>query len=329
MPCDALLLRGSCVVNEAMLTGESVPQLKESVRSADCSDPESLIEVSQDTVVDSGWRRHVLLAGTEMLQHTETSQTEQAGSDGSETSASEMKYPRPPDKGCVAFVIRTAFGTSQGGLVRKIMFATERVTANSTETFFFIALLLAFALVASAVVLRAGLLDECRNKFKLVLHCVMIVTSVVPPELPMELSLAVTNSLQALARELVYCTEPFRIPYAGKVTYLCFDKTGTLTQDRMFLSGVISAPLPLPLPLPLPSSEGAGGLDTNGSKDGKAAIDAVGSGGGPVDLPIEEPEDCYDVILAAMSSCHNLFQSGGKLIGEHLANSNDIMRFVC
>ena len=110
--------------------------------------------------------------------------------------------------------------------MRKILFATERVNVNSNETFQFIGILVVFAVISSAVVLYGGLFDESRNQFKLVLHCIMIVTSVVPPELPMELSLAVTTSLATLVQGLVYCTEPFRIPYAGRVSVLCFDKTG-------------------------------------------------------------------------------------------------------
>ncbi len=78
--------------------------------------------------------------------------------------------------------------------MRKILFATERVDgAESLETVYFIGILVVFALFAAGSVLVAGFRDRSRNKFRLVLHCVMIITSVVPPELPMELSLAVSG----------------------------------------------------------------------------------------------------------------------------------------
>lgn len=108
--------------------------------------------------------------------------------------------------------------------MRKILYASERVSSSANETFYFIGLLVIFALVASALVLHEGLMDESRNRFKLILHCIMIITSVVPPELPMELSLAVTHSLAALSKAHVFCTEPFRIPFAGRLNTLCFDK---------------------------------------------------------------------------------------------------------
>jgi len=219
---DMLLLAGTCIVDEAVLTGESTPQWKNPIGEAtgDEVDASELSEACALSVKrDKG---HVMFGGTKLLQ----------------VAGDKQAHIKTPDGGCLALVLRTGFGTAQGRLMRTILYSTERVSANNKETFLFILFLLVWAIAASGYVLYHGLADPDRDRFKLVLNCIMIVTSVIPPELPMELTMAVNASLLALARKRVFCTEPFRIPLAGKVTTCCFDKTGTLTSDHMVLEGV-------------------------------------------------------------------------------------------
>jgi cation-transporting ATPase 13A1 len=63
-PADMLLLRGTCVVNEAMLTGESVPLLKEGIEGLSPSDGKDILAAFEGT--DRRHTGHVLFSGSQV-----------------------------------------------------------------------------------------------------------------------------------------------------------------------------------------------------------------------------------------------------------------------
>lgn len=89
--CDALLLSGTCVVNEAVLSGESAAQIKYPMPLAAAADA----PFDPD---DPLTRPHVLFSGTELLQsRVDNSSGEQ-----------QLLQPRAPHRDSVfAIVIRT------------------------------------------------------------------------------------------------------------------------------------------------------------------------------------------------------------------------------
>ncbi|KAG8258895.1 hypothetical protein J6590_021690 [Homalodisca vitripennis] len=88
MTCDALLLTGNCIVNESVLTGESVPVMK--------SLPAYVDEVYDPQATHS---RHTLYRGTRVLQ---------------------SRYY--DNNQVLALVVRTGSDTANGQLVRSILF---------------------------------------------------------------------------------------------------------------------------------------------------------------------------------------------------------------
>jgi cation-transporting ATPase 13A1 len=170
---------------EAMLTGESTPQRKHAMDVAKSAG--NKVGLDDVNTID---KTHVLFAGTRVLR-------------AEFNPGAGVKVGKPPDKGCVCVVVRTGFGTTQGELVRTILHTGERVTADSKECGVFIGILLLFASAASFVVALHGFRDPTRNRYRLFINCVTILTSVIPPELPMEMSIAVNTSLIALAKRLL------------------------------------------------------------------------------------------------------------------------------
>jgi cation-transporting ATPase 13A1 len=95
IPAD--LLRGTCIVNEAMLSGESTPLLKETVELRDDDEPLN---------VDGMHRNAVLVCGTKVLQ---------PGGGGGET----------PNGGCLAVVLRVWYCTGSARAYNDFLHGTR------------------------------------------------------------------------------------------------------------------------------------------------------------------------------------------------------------
>lgn len=171
--------------------------------------------------------------------------------------------------------------------MRTILDTTGRATVESKEAYVFLFILLIFALCASYYVLTEGLKDEERSKYKLLLRCIMIITSVVPPELPMELSVAVNYSMIELMKKAIFTTEPFRIPLAGLADICCFDKTGTLTSNDLEVKG-------------------CAGVDSQSQEM----------------TPMDEVEAKNKASIYVIGGCHSLTQVDNKIVGDPLEKSS-------
>ncbi|XP_050450065.1 polyamine-transporting ATPase 13A3 isoform X1 [Cataglyphis hispanica] len=204
MPCDAVLLTGNCILNESMLTGESVPVTKTPVPS------------SNDVIYDTKEHaRHTLFCGTRIIQ------TRYYGSEK-----------------VLAVVIRTGFNTSKGGLVRSIMYPPPVDFKFEQDSYKFVILL---ACIASFGVIYTIVTKAMRgvHSSHIALEALDLITIVVPPALPAAMTVGRLVAQRRLESKKIYCTSPRTINVSGSIDCICFDKTGTLTEDGLDMWGLV------------------------------------------------------------------------------------------
>ncbi|XP_039197442.1 probable cation-transporting ATPase 13A5 isoform X1 [Crotalus tigris] len=208
LPCDAILLEGSCVVNEGMLTGESVPVSKTPLPHFNNTLPWKVYGMGD-------YRRHVLFCGTEVIQ------TRRAG-------------PGPVR----AVVLQTGFNTTKGELVRSILYPKPVNFRLYQEAFRFIVGLAVIGILGMIYTICVYVIQE-QSASDTVGMALLLLTVPIPPVLPAALTTSIVYAQRRLTRRKIFCISPQRINICGQVNLVCFDKTGTLTEDGLDLWGAL------------------------------------------------------------------------------------------
>ncbi|KAL3228601.1 cation-transporting ATPase [Nakaseomyces bracarensis] len=212
LPCDSLLLSGDCIVNEAMLTGESVPVSKFPANEETML---QLFDDFQNTQISTFVSKSFLFNGTTLIR---------------------AKVP-VGGTAALAMAVRTGFSTTKGSLIRSMVFPKPSGFKFYSDSFKYIGFM--------AIIAIFGFSISCINFIKLgldrrtmILRALDIITIVVPPALPATLTIGTSFALNRLKEKGIFCIAPTRVNIGGKIDLMCFDKTGTLTEDGLDVLGV-------------------------------------------------------------------------------------------
>ncbi|XP_056215078.1 probable cation-transporting ATPase 13A5 isoform X1 [Falco biarmicus] len=210
LPCDAVLIDGSCIVNEGMLTGESIPVTKTALPFT-----ESPMPWKTHSMED--YRRHILFCGTEVIQ------------------------TKPTGGGPVrAVVLQTGFNTAKGELVRSILYPKPVNFRLYRDAFKFI---IGLSVIGMFGFIYTVCVFVSHNKpvAEVVAMALLLLTVAVPPAIPAALTAGTVYAQRRLKKKKIFCISPQRINICGQINLVCFDKTGTLTEDGLDLWGIIPA----------------------------------------------------------------------------------------
>jgi hypothetical protein len=219
IPVDALLLDGQCLTNEAVLTGESVPQSK---RAIDFD--EELID--EDTCLDMhNHQSSILFAGTTLIHSTATSNLRNQN----------LLFPSPKKSGMLCLALRTGTYSSKGQLLRALKSSTHVGAISNPDSekdaFRLIASLSVFALASCvSLFIPKGNDQESVPAYRRVIQCTRIACASIPSDLPLMLSTVTKSCSQKLREESdVVCSDAGSLLTCAYIDTVVFDKTGTLT----------------------------------------------------------------------------------------------------
>ena len=159
-----VVIQGKCVMNESILTGESVPVVKTPI--------EDTASETYDATNDNS-KKNTIFAGSKFLQVSHE---------------------------CRAIVIRTGFQTTKGNLIREIMFPKKSDFSFRADTIFFV-VTMAVVYITYCCVLIPRMDKLLFSSDFASLKMVDLLTCAIPPILPAVLVSAIVFSMKWLQRK--------------------------------------------------------------------------------------------------------------------------------
>jgi len=197
-------MTGSAIINESMLTGESIPVFKSELPYID----NKQYDPDEDT-------KYTLFSGTEVIQCRKTSKEE-----------------------VTALAIRTSYGTAKGSLIKSILYPKPCRLNFYADSMKFLGIMACIALIGFAF--NIGRFIEELSVSETIDRSFNMLSTAVPPALPAVMGMGITFALARLRKYKIYCISPKRINLAGRIRTIVFDKTGTLTEEGLNLAGLRS-----------------------------------------------------------------------------------------
>ncbi|CAF1232029.1 unnamed protein product [Rotaria magnacalcarata] len=272
MQCDAALLNGNVIVNESMLTGESIPVTKVQIPYYQSSSDHPALNQTFDLREHN---RFILFSGTSVIQ------TRYYG-------AGDVR----------AMVLRTAFGTAKGELVRSILYPKPVDFKFNTDTYRYVG---GMALIAFGGMIFSMVLRVIRHEpvGVIIKRTIDIITIAVPPALPAALSAGLVYAQNRLKKDNIFCISPRSINICGSINTVVFDKTGTLTEDGLDLQCVVPI------------------IRTYNTTNDARQVQFGSEITEVTNLNWREDET-QSMIIVCMAACHTLTRINGELAGDPL-----------